>query len=125
MFLREKKVFFATQYFGEFYNSLRISHAGDQLAYGGDTLAVTLEPSKIYMSCNSGRVYHPAPERFGGIGLIRSKLAIEFSKHFEFTIDDNGGDELRPPVLFRWNGHEYKLDKEWVNGCQVQIKPFN
>lgn len=79
------------------------------------------------MSRSSGRVYHPATEQYGGIGLIRSKLAIEFSKYFQFAPDDKStiDDELPAPIMFRWNGQDFKLENEWVQNCQVQTKRFN
>lgn len=76
------------------------------------------------MSPITGRVYHPAAERQGGIGLIRSKLSIEFSKHFEF--DGNDDDEveldgtLRSPSRFVWNGQVYQLDSGWAQNCRVK-----
>lgn len=56
----------------------------------------------------SGRVYHPAPVRYGSVGLIRSKLAIELSKYFTFL----HGEE-QPPTHFTWNGVEHELDRDW------------
>lgn len=60
------------------------------------------------MSVQTGRVYHPAPEITGGVGLVRSKLAIEFSNAFTFA---NG--EAGDPTHFNWKGVEYSLDKQW------------
>lgn len=82
----------------------------DCLAYNhaGELLSLPLEPEKIFMLPATGRVYHPAPERVGSIGLVRSKLAIELSKYFEF---ENG--ELDPPTIFKWGGTAYKLDNLW------------
>ncbi|XP_023707741.1 UPF0598 protein CG30010 isoform X2 [Cryptotermes secundus] len=81
----------------------------DQLSYGhaGDLLRVKFEPEKIFMLPESGRVYHPAPENVGGVGLVRSKLAIDFSKCFEFD------DEHKNPIHFMWNGSKYKLERGW------------
>ncbi|CAB3373515.1 Hypothetical predicted protein [Cloeon dipterum] len=49
------------------------------LSYGhaGDLLTVPFQPDHIFVHPVSGRVYHPAPEKVGGIGLVRSQLAIE------------------------------------------------
>lgn len=55
----------------------------------------------------SGRVYHPAPQKMGGVGLVRSVLAIELSKHFEFK-----DGEMSPPTSFTWNGVLYELTNE-------------
>lgn len=60
------------------------------------------------MNISTGRVYHPAPEKAGGIGLVRSKLAIEFSTSFDF---ENG--EANAPTHFTWRNERYKLDTEW------------
>lgn len=83
-----------------------------QLAYNhaSDLLSLQFEPQKIFMLRETGRVYHPAPERAGYVGLIRSKLAIEFSKHFRF---ENG--EQNPPTQFTYNGVMYNLDNSWYH----------
>lgn len=86
---------------GEKENFLAYNHAGD-------FLLLPFEPEKIFMLPETGRVYHPAPERVGSIGLVRSKLAIEFSKYFEF---ENG--EQKPPTKFKFGGKEFVLDCEW------------
>uniref|UniRef100_A0A6G5ACC2 Uncharacterized protein n=1 Tax=Rhipicephalus microplus TaxID=6941 RepID=A0A6G5ACC2_RHIMP len=49
--------------------------------YAGNLLKVEFTPQHLCMPAGTGRVYHPAPERAGGVGLIRSLLAIELSKH--------------------------------------------
>lgn len=72
------------------------------------------EPNKVYMSPDSGRVYHPAEEQYGNIGLIRSKMAIEFSKHFEFELG-----EQKPPTHFTWNNTRYKLEIDWIQDIQL------
>lgn len=86
---------------GETKNCLAYNHAGELL-----TLA--FEPQKIFMLPETGRVYHPAPERVGYVGLVRSKLAIEFSKSFVF---DDG--EQKPPTRFKWDGEEFVLNNSW------------
>lgn len=65
------------------------------------------------MSPDTGRVYHPAKEQYGSVGLIRSKLAIEFSKHFEF--DESG----RNPTHFTWNNQRYQLENEWLKNIRL------
>ncbi|XP_059049773.1 UPF0598 protein CG30010-like [Achroia grisella] len=84
--------------------------------YAGDLLKTQFLPEKIYMS-NTGRIYHPADDKYGGIGLIRSKLAIELSKHFKF----NNGNNLSP-THFIWNNETYELDKNWFSD---KIEKFN
>ncbi|KAK7500340.1 hypothetical protein BaRGS_00008563 [Batillaria attramentaria] len=81
----------------------------DRLSYNGaaERLTVTFEPDKVCMFPDSGRVYHPAPERTGGVGLVRSALAIELSKKFEF---ENG--ESDPPTHFTWKDVRYTLTND-------------
>lgn len=66
------------------------------------------------MPAESGRVYHPAPSQYGSVGLIRSKMAIEFSKYFEFE-----AGEQAPPTHFTWNHTRYKLENEWINHIEL------
>ena len=84
----------------------------DLLSYGGagDRMTVPFEPEKICMLTESGRVYYPASPRLGGIGLIKSSLAIELSKHFEFGVDG----EYAPPTHFMWKGERYTLTNEVI-----------
>lgn len=86
---------------GAMENHLAYNHAGD-------LLTLPFEPHKIFMLPETGRVYHPVMERAGFVGLVRSKLAIEFSKHFEFA---NG--EHKPPTKFKWDGKDYVLESNW------------
>merc|ERR1712018_1038732 len=50
----------------------------DLLSYnhGSRFLTVDFEPEKISMEPLTGRVYHPGPQRVGGIGLSSDKLAL-------------------------------------------------
>lgn len=84
----------------------------DVLLYGyaGELLNVPFLPDKIYMLPKTGRVYHPAEDKYGGVGLVKSKLAIELSKYFEFQ---NG--ELQPPTHFTWKNTKYELDQHWFD----------
>ena len=75
-------------------------------AHTGDELFVKFEPEKMIMLPQTGRVYHPAPKQVGGIGLVKSSLAIELSKNFTF-----GDSEEKPPTHFMWDGTNYKLIK--------------
>ncbi|KAL5285334.1 C8orf82 family protein [Megaselia abdita] len=83
--------------------------------YAGDLLTAEFDPQKIFMNPKSGRVYHPASEKVGKIGLIRSKLAIELSKSFEF---ENG--DQNPPTHIIWNGKKLLLDFDWVKGIEIK-----
>lgn len=86
----------------------------DQLSYAhAPNLIEKFEPEKIYMSPHTGRVYHPAKEQYGSIGLIRSKLAIEFSKYFEF--DESG----KIPTHFIWNDQRYVLQSDWLQHIRL------
>ncbi|XP_029044855.2 UPF0598 protein CG30010 [Osmia bicornis bicornis] len=82
-------------------------------AHAEELLMVPFQPEKLHMNVHSGRVYHPAPERVGGIGLVRSKLAIEFSSLFNFE----KGEE-HSPTHFNWKGKRYSLNTEW---CKNKI----
>lgn len=78
------------------------------LAYGGThTLTVPFQPSKLCMLPASGRVYHAGPERLGGVGLVKSSLAIELSRFFVY---EEGVGESGHPVGFRWRGRTWELD---------------
>lgn len=77
--------------------------------HGGNELKIEFMPDRVYMSPENGRVYHPAEKQYGSIGLIRSKMAIEFSKHFEF---ERG--EQEPPTHFTWNNTRHTLENEWL-----------
>lgn len=95
------------------YTHLIESDSGETLlSFGGAGNAMTTEflPSRICMLPNTGRVYHPAPAKLGGIGLIKSSLAIELSKYFEF---ENGEDN--PPTLFTWKGEKLHLTNDLID----------
>lgn len=89
-------------------------------AHAGDLLNARFQANKLIMSPESGRVYHPAPDKAGGIGLVRSNLAIEFSKNFKFN---NG--ELKPPTHFIWKGETILLDTEWYKEAVMKNKQRN
>ena len=67
------------------------------------------EPEKVCMLPKSGRIYHPAPENGGGVGLIKSSIAIELSTMFEFA-----SSEMEPPSHFTWKGKRYTLTNEVI-----------
>ncbi|XP_066920711.1 UPF0598 protein CG30010-like [Clytia hemisphaerica] len=81
----------------------------------GDKMAYSFEPSKLCMLPKNGRVYHPAPKRVGGAGILKTSLAIEFSSYF--TFDDNCSDE-DPPTHFEWKGKTYQLENELWNSLK-------
>jgi len=75
------------------------------LTYAGGTLSVTFQPEQVVMLPETGRVYHSGPANAGGVGLIKSSLAIELSKFFEFS---DGGFV---PTHFVWQGQRHQLTK--------------
>jgi hypothetical protein len=75
-------------------------------ANGGDDLSVKFEPEKLCMLLESGRLYHPAPERVGGAGLVKSSLSIELSNRFKYESDETTHSA---PLAFEWNGRVYQL----------------
>jgi len=89
----------------------------DLLSYGyaDSLLTVPFEPQTLYMKPEleqneggtGGRIYHKAMEYVGGIGLVRSALAIELSKNFIFN-DTNS----HIPTHFKWKGQTYELTNE-------------
>ncbi|GFT33197.1 UPF0598 protein C8orf82 homolog [Nephila pilipes] len=85
----------------------------DYLSYGhaGELLKVKFEPEKICMLPESGRVYHPGPLATGGVGLIKSSLAILISQKFVYKSKENTDDM---PISFLWKGIEYSLDNKTI-----------
>ena len=77
----------------------------------------------------TGRVYHPASDKVGGVGLVADKLSILWTKvwkmkwyigliessivtqegRFEF-----GNGEDQPPTSFRWKGDIIQLENKIV-----------
>ncbi|XP_075705131.1 UPF0598 protein C8orf82 homolog [Rhinoderma darwinii] len=86
------------------------SSGAQHLSYcgGGDKLMVKFEPEKLVMLPENGRVYHPAPEKAGGVGLVKSSLAFELSPGFEYGVGSNAGT----PISFHWKGKRYHLTNE-------------
>uniref|UniRef100_A0A8C5RGH7 Chromosome 8 open reading frame 82 n=1 Tax=Laticauda laticaudata TaxID=8630 RepID=A0A8C5RGH7_LATLA len=74
---------------------------------GADRLAVAFQPEKLVMLAENGRVYHPGPEKAGGVGLVKSSLAFELSPCFEYQ--DGPG---QPPTHFHWQEKTYPLTNE-------------
>ncbi|NXI29440.1 CH082 protein, partial [Sterrhoptilus dennistouni] len=74
---------------------------------GGSELTVPFQPGMLTVFPANGRVYHPAPVKSGGVGLVSSALAAEFSSGFRFE----DGQE-NPPTHFWWDGKSYRLPME-------------
>lgn len=78
--------------------------------YGDDKLAYPFTPDRVCMQPSSGRVYHPAPDRVGGVGLVKSQIALDWSRYFHY---EKGAQEDRdPPTHFTWQGHKYELSND-------------
>lgn len=86
-----------------------------QLSYcgGAEKLAVPFRPEALYMHPCSGRVYHPCSERSGGVGLVRSALAIELSPFFVYAPEQGQSGQ---PTHFLWGGQKHSLTNE-LAGC--------
>lgn len=76
---------------------------------GSEKLTFPFCPEALYMHPDSGRVYHPCTERAGGVGLVRSALAIELSPNFVYATDEG---HLGQPTQFRWGGTQHRLTNE-------------
>ncbi|NWY22573.1 CH082 protein, partial [Aphelocoma coerulescens] len=74
---------------------------------GGARLVVPFQPGMLTVFPENGRLYHPAPDKAGGVGLVRSALASEWSLGFQF-----GEGSERPPTHFLWEGRRYRLSGE-------------
>ncbi|XP_041342289.1 UPF0598 protein C8orf82 homolog isoform X1 [Pyrgilauda ruficollis] len=85
------------------------SRGNSLLSYcgGGSELTVPFQPGMLAVFPENGRLYHPAPEKVGGVGLVRSALAEELSSEFRFE----DGPE-KPPTHFWWEGKKYRLSGE-------------
>nr|XP_032816503.1 UPF0598 protein C8orf82 homolog [Petromyzon marinus] len=94
-----------------------------ELAFGraGSALTVPFEPEQLCMSRASGRVYHPAAERFGGVGLVSSDLAMRLSPFFHYESDD----ESVPPTHFEWQGRTYELTNQLWDALMEGEAPSN
>ncbi|GAB0181198.1 UPF0598 protein C8orf82 [Grus japonensis] len=74
---------------------------------GGERLVVPFQPESLVVLPENGRLYHPAPAKAGGVGLVRSALAFEWSPGFEY-----GRGPAQPPTHFVWEGRRYRLTEE-------------
>lgn len=89
-----------------FTHLLTEDDGSQRLSYcrGHEALVVPFEPARLLPLAANGRLYHPAPERAGGIGLVRSALAFELSAHFEYA----PGDAALPSHV-HWLGRRLAL----------------
>ncbi len=102
-------------------NSLRVESVVERLSYGGtgNILSLPFKPEKLCMLPESGRVYHTGPEYLGGIGLVKSNLAIELSRFFVYS---EGANESETPRAFKWRKRVYELDNSALTS-KNHIKP--
>ncbi|XP_063050130.1 UPF0598 protein C8orf82 homolog [Engraulis encrasicolus] len=75
---------------------------------GGGKLVEKFRPEALYVRRGCGRVYHPASERVGGVGLVRSALAMQLSSHFQYPTPGQEGT----PTHFLWEGQRHELTNE-------------
>ncbi|XP_021243287.1 UPF0598 protein C8orf82 homolog [Numida meleagris] len=83
---------------GDKGNAALLSYCG-----GGERLVVPFQPQFLTFCPENGRLYHPAPEGAGGVGLVRSALVEEWGEGFEYGA---GG---AVPTHFVWGGQRYEL----------------
>ncbi|XP_065200599.1 UPF0598 protein CG30010-like isoform X2 [Planococcus citri] len=88
-------------------------HGTDMISHNhaGNLLILPFEPMKIYVHLENGRVYHPGPKKTGFIGLVQSKLAIEFSKSLIFDANNKA-------TRFIWKNNEYQLNHRWLEDVE-------
>jgi len=79
---------------------------------GSRFLTVDFQPEKICMMPSTGRIYHPGPEKTGGIGLLGDKLGILWTTEQRFIF---GNGEENPPTQFVWNDERKDLTNELVS----------
>ena len=86
------------------------NHGDDRIIMNGigEKMTFPFNPTKLCMLPKNGRVYHPAPRKVGGAGILKTSLAIEFSEKFSFG--KNNPSDSEPPTQFEWKGIIYDLD---------------
>ena len=91
------------------------------LSYGGTTTAledlhVVFEPWAVVMDESNGRIYHPAAEKAGGVGLVKSALALQIASRFVYPRSESGAERtpISKPTHFIWNGTQYELDYKLI-----------
>jgi len=67
----------------------------------------------------TGRVYHIGPASGGGVGLLKSSLAVELSKCFEFA---DGGSV---PSHFVWQGEKRQLTNSILTKLTEIKRPYS
>lgn len=75
---------------------------------GEEKLVFPFMPESLCMLPGTGRVYHSGPDKTGGVALIKSAIAIEWSQYFVYTTSTSS--EMDSPTHFLWNGVKHKLN---------------
>lgn len=103
----------------------KLVHEQFGLSFGGATSALTgltvpFQPWALIMDQQNGRIYHPGPEKAGGVGLVKSSLALQLSRSFVVPPSgDSAGESANSdddevlfpkPSHFVWNGVKYTLE---------------
>ena len=99
----------------------KLVHERFGLSFGGATSALTgltvpFQPRALIMDQRNGRVYHPGPEKAGGVGLVKSSLALQLSRSFvvppsaESANSDDDEVLFPKPSHFVWDGVKYTLE---------------
>uniref|UniRef100_A0A8C6V3C8 Chromosome 8 open reading frame 82 n=1 Tax=Neogobius melanostomus TaxID=47308 RepID=A0A8C6V3C8_9GOBI len=84
-----------------------------------EKLTVPFRPESLHMHPDSGRLYHPCTQRAGGVGLVRSALAIELSPHFVYATDESHSGQ---PTHFIWSGKQHRLTNELMDKAAYCLK---
>ena len=50
-------------------------------------LVYPFDREKLHFCEKSGRVYHPMKSRFGGVGLIKSQIVVDYFDEFSKSMD--------------------------------------
>ncbi|XP_067948692.1 UPF0598 protein CG30010-like [Watersipora subatra] len=77
---------------------------------GDEKLTFPFTPSGVCMLPGTGRVYHPGPEALGGVGLVKSLIAIEWSNSFSY--EEGAVGDRDSPTHFTWQGEKHRLSGE-------------
>lgn len=77
---------------------------------GEERLVFPFSPEDVCMQSSTGRVYHPGPGKLGGVGLVKSLIAIDWSQDFHY--EDGSREDVDPPTHFTWQGKKYRLSND-------------